>query len=180
MNDKPKERLLKDILEDRRIISISKEELITVPKYKIVRDGAISVPADQISAPRVAVDLIKNEIKIQHNHFGDGIEVMVLILLNIDNYPIMTKTVAVGSSNHVLIDPAEVFSLVLSPHFGTRGFILGHNHPSGQVVLSDEDRAMLKDFKDLGHRLNRPLRDFIVIGDGTALYYSHRNENYEL
>jgi len=80
----------------------------------------------------------------------------------------------------VLIDPAEVFSLVLSPHFGTRGFILGHNHPSGHIHLSEEDKIMLRDFKDLGQRLNRPMRDFIVIGDGTREYYSHRNENYEL
>ncbi len=177
----PRDKLLKDIIADSNRSHIeTPNEFVNVPKYKMVKDGVVQIPKQPISAPSIAVSLIKNEVKIQHNHFGDGIEVMVLILLNLDNYPLMTKTVAVGTSSHVIVDPAEVFSLVLSPHFGTRGFILGHNHPSGHTHLSEEDQIMLRDFKDLGLRLNRPLRDFIVIVDGSEKYYSHRNENYEL
>lgn len=180
-----RDRTLKEILDEskRSITPVDyrgQGGTVDIPKYKMVRDGAVTIPAKSISAPQIAVSLIKNEIKIQHNHFGDGIEIMVLVLLNIDNYPIMTKTVGVGASNHVIVDPGEVFSLVLSPHFGTSGFILGHNHPSGSILLSEEDRLLLRDFKDLGRRLNRPLRDFIVIGDGTDKYYSHKNESYEL
>lgn len=175
-----RDRILKDIIEDRRRVPSPPEELVDIPRYKIVRDGVQSIPKQTISAPEVAVTLIKNEIKIQHNHFGDGIEVMVLILLNLDNYPILTKTVAVGSSGHVSIDPADVFSLVLSPHFGTKGFILGHNHPSGHIFMSEEDKSLLKDYIRWGRDFNRPLRDFLIIGDGSEKYYSHRNSEYEL
>jgi DNA repair protein RadC len=171
----PRDRLLKEIIEES-----DREARVRIPRYKIARDGFITVAAETISAPEIAVGLIRNEIKVQHNHFGSGIEVMVLILLNIDNYPIMTKTVGVGNNRHVQVDPGEVFSLVLSPHFGTHGFVLGHNHPSGNIFLSDDDKKTLKEFFLLGHQLGRPMRDFIIIGDGTEKYYSHRNNNYEL
>lgn len=184
--NKEDDRLLKDILEDprRQVLPIDekvarvKEEFINVPRFKMVRDGSLSIPAKQIDAPQISVSLIRNEIDVQHNHLGDGIEIMVLILLNIDNYPILTRTVAVGTTNHVIVDPADVFSLVLSKEFMARGFVLGHNHPSGNILMSDEDKFQCNEFIDLGRRFGRPMRDFIIVGDGTEKYYSHRNSHY--
>jgi|CXWK01.1.fsa_nt_gi DNA repair protein RadC len=181
---KQNQKLFRELFEDakRRAIQPApkRQEFVDIPRMKMVRDGVMSIPKESISAPQIAVDLIRNEISIQHNHHGDGIEVMVLILLNVDNYPILTKTVGIGSTNHVMVDPKQVFSIVLSPLFLAHGFILGHNHPSGKIFLSDEDKLILEEFRELGQRLNTPMRDFIVVGDGTDKYYSHRNENYEL
>lgn len=185
-----RDRLLKEIIdgaadeavERRRAVESRRKEdsFITVPKYKFVSDGVLSVPAERISSPKVCVDLIRNEIKIQQNHHGEGIEYMVLVLLNPEQYPILAKTIGIGTRNHVSISPPDVFSLVLSPHFTTRAFVLGHNHPSGSITLSDEDRSLLEEYRDLGFRLGRPLRDFVVLGDGTENYYSHRNEAYDI
>ena len=177
-----RERMLKEIYDEelKKKQMNESQETIRVPRLKMVSDGVLHVPRESISTPSIAVNLIKNEIKIQHNHYGDGREVMVLILLNIDNYPIMTKTVAVGSADQVYVDPADVFGLVLSPHFNAKGFIMGHNHPSGEVFLSEADGLMLRQFKKCGDDFSRPMRDFIVVGDGSEKYYSHRNESYEL
>lgn len=52
--------------------------------------------------------------------------------------------------------------------------IIVHNHPSGRVKPSEEDRKLTKDMKVAGEILNIPLLDHIIIGAGR--YYSFSEE----
>ena len=52
--------------------------------------------------------------------------------------------------------------------------LIVHNHPSGRVKPSEEDRKLTKDMKVAGEILNIPLLDHIIIGAGR--YYSFSEE----
>ena len=54
--------------------------------------------------------------------------------------------------------------------------IFGHNHPSGDVQPSMEDRAITKRLVDAGKLLGIDVLDHIIIGSGGA-YFSFADEN---
>mgnify|MGYP002376190479 CR=1 FL=1 len=80
-------------------------------------------------------------------------------------------TVELGVRTHVNIDPAELFARILA--LRPKGFVLFHNHPSGSLIPSEEDKqlthrvqtlAMEFGIKLLGHAIITPQQDrWIVI-----------------
>ena len=54
--------------------------------------------------------------------------------------------------------------------------IFGHNHPSGDVQPSREDRALTKRLVDAGKLLGIDVLDHIIIGS-EGVYFSFADEN---
>jgi DNA repair protein RadC len=52
--------------------------------------------------------------------------------------------------------------------------VLAHNHPSGNLTPSDEDRKITKKFNEAARLLDMSLTDHIIITDSG--YYSFRDE----
>ncbi len=73
-----------------------------------------------------------------------------------------------GSVNRSIVSSREIFKEALK-HEAT-GFIMIHNHPSGDPSPSEEDILVTKRLEELGRKLEIPLLDHIIIGDG--VYYS--------
>ena len=68
--------------------------------------------------------------------------------------------------------PREVFLRALVS--GGSSIIVVHNHPSGDVIPSDEDILTCKRLYDAGKLIGIAVDDFIIIGDET--YYSFNEE----
>ena len=72
--------------------------------------------------------------------------------------------VAQGGVSDVHVDLRQIFSLGLQRE--AAGFILVHNHPSGDPSPSQSDIAMTKKLRRVGNDLDLPLLDHFIIASG--------------
>lgn len=95
-------------------------------------------------------------------------EYFYAIYLDSSKKVIKDKVLFVGTLNHSIVHPREVFkeAYLLS----ASSFICVHNHPSGNVLPSKEDIEITKQLKEIGLMMGVPLVDHIIIG--IDKYYS--------
>lgn len=78
-----------------------------------------------------------------------------------------------GTINTALLSNREIFMRALL--VGAANIIIIHNHPSGNILPSEQDRDVCKKIMNAAKLLEIPLDDFIIIGNEE--YYSFRKEN---
>jgi DNA repair protein RadC len=91
-------------------------------------------------------------------------ENFVVVLLNTRNEVIETSTVSVGTLSASLVHPREVFKLAVRA--SAASVILAHNHPSGKVEPSKEDREVTRRLGEAAAILGIEVLDHIIVGDG--------------
>jgi DNA repair protein RadC len=74
------------------------------------------------------------------------------------------EIVSVGELNTALVHPREVFKAAILSN--ADAIIVGHNHPSGDVTPSPEDRAVHRTLKASGDLLGIRVVDFLVVARG--------------
>lgn len=100
---------------------------------------------------------------------------MCLALLDAQLNVIGWETLFVGSLTNVQASPREIFQSVLRAN--ALGFMIIHNHPSGNLMPSDSDIRFSQRLKLLGEQMEIPLFDsFIVTRDS----YWSLSENNQL
>lgn len=95
-------------------------------------------------------------------------EYFIVISLNGAHEIIKTRVVSIGILNRTLIHPREVFSDALKDRAAS--LILSHNHPSGNLEPSIEDKEVTKRLIDAGDLLGIKILDHIIFSDKN--YYS--------
>ena len=98
-------------------------------------------------------------------------ERFVVVLLNTKNAVIASPTISIGTLSSSLVHPREVFKPAV--HAGAAGVILAHNHPSGHVEPSREDRDVTKRIVEAGETIGIGVLDHLVIGDGFFSFKEH-------
>ena len=133
---------------------------ISMVKEKKMKYEAVSMPTD-------AVDISKRVI-------GDSDrELVVVLCLDAKNQINAVNIAGMGSLNNAVVHPREIFKPAILSN--ASGIIFVHNHPSGDVKPSEDDRKTTERIKKAGDILGIPLVDSIVIGDNGA-FYSFKNE----
>ena len=97
-------------------------------------------------------------------------EIFKVVLLNTKNEIISDVDVSVGTLNSSLVHPREVFKEAIKR--SSNKIILMHNHPSGSVEPSKEDKNITNRLIKCGEIIGIEVIDHIIIGDG--LYYSFK------
>lgn len=97
-------------------------------------------------------------------------EIFKAVLLNTKNEIITDVEVSVGTLNSSLVHPREVFKEAIRR--SSNKMILIHNHPSGSVEPSREDKNITYRLIKCGEIIGIDIIDHIIIGDG--LYYSFK------
>lgn len=97
-------------------------------------------------------------------------EDFVIVCLNTANHAIGWVKVSSGGLDAARVDPRVVFALALQ--VGASALILAHNHPSGEVVPSPEDKIVTKRLTDAGALLQIRVLDHIIIGKDTAFSFA--------
>ena len=72
------------------------------------------------------------------------------------------EVVTIGTLDASLVHPREVFRFAIMQ--GVSSLIIGHNHPSGDIQPSAEDRAVTRALSSAGKVLGIPLHDHLIIG----------------
>ena len=97
-------------------------------------------------------------------------EVFKVVLLNTKNEIITDVDVSVGTLNSSLVHPREVFIEAIKR--SSNKIILIHNHPSGSIEPSVEDKNITKRLISCGEIIGIEVIDHIIIGDG--MYFSFK------
>ena len=99
-------------------------------------------------------------------------ENFVAVLLNTKNEVIGMPTISVGTLSASLVHPREVFKPAVRA--SAASVVLAHNHPSGKVEPSREDREVTRRLAGAAEILGIELLDHIIIGDGYFSLKEHR------
>ena len=101
---------------------------------------------------------------------GSKKEAFVVFLLDSANGVIASEIVAVGTLNSAIIHPREVFKLAVTR--SANAVILVHNHPSGNLEPSDEDRDVTRRLAEAGEVLGIKLLDHLIVSEDVERYRS--------
>ena len=101
-------------------------------------------------------------------------EHMIRVDLSNANEILGYETVSIGTDSMANVGPKEVFRGALLT--GASCIILAHNHPSGHIEPSREDRTIAGKLQLLGEELQLQVLDFVIIGRGGRRYSFSENE----
>jgi DNA repair protein RadC len=96
-------------------------------------------------------------------------ENFVAVLLNTKNEVIGFPTISVGTLSTSLVHPREVFKPAIRA--SAASVVLAHNHPSGKVEPSREDREVTERLAGAAKIIGIEVHDHVILGDG---YFSMR------
>ncbi len=147
-----------DIMKDETVIKLKKIKSKDFPNFKY--KGLINpeVVADFMNRAYDAKNLVE--------------EHLWLICLNTKLVPNAVFEVSRGAMTDAYCSPASIFQRVLLT--GASGFIIVHNHPSGNIYPSQTDDDTFNDIRKLSKMMDLDFWDSIIIGDGDT--YSYSNE----
>ena len=92
-------------------------------------------------------------------------EYFVVLTLDGARRLINSRIITIGTLMSSLVHPREVFSPAIEDRAAS--IIIGHNHPSGMLDISEQDREVSRRIKQAGELLGIRLDDHIVVaGDG--------------
>jgi DNA repair protein RadC len=121
-----------------------------------------------VSSPGAARDLLNQIFNLEYQ----SEEVFVVMCMNTKNKIVGAFEVSRGTINASMVHPREVFKRAIAVNAAS--IIISHNHPSGEVKPSKEDKEVTKRLKDAGNILGIPVLDHLIIGDDR--YYSFKEE----
>ena len=100
-------------------------------------------------------------------------ETFCALHLNAKGKPL--SMVSIGELNSTLVHPREVFKASILSN--ASAVIFMHNHPSGELTPSEEDKKATKRLEMAGQILGIPVVDHIIVGENKENYYSfHAND----
>ena len=106
-------------------------------------------------------------------HYGlcdDSKEHMFAVFLNRANRVIGHKLISTGSAVGCICDIKDILTVALS--LRAEGLMLFHNHPSGNLVVSQADQIITSKLKNAATIMDIQLVDHIILTHETDQYYS--------
>lgn len=185
-DEKSAVELARQILSDNRdsLAELSKMSLEELMQYRGIGEAkAVSIVAAlELSNRRYIGEFFESPtingsqeaFKLFRAHLTDlNNESFLTIFLNQSNKVVkVDQKNGIGSIAQVYVDVRGIFKKALL--YNATGIIIGHNHPSGNVKPSAEDKELTKRIKAICGIMNISLLDHIIIGMNN--YFSFAEE----
>lgn len=120
-----------------------------------------------VNNPEIIADLFMEEMRYYKKEFFN------VVILNTKGEIVSIDNIAIGDLNCTIIHPREVFCKAVKKSASSVIFV--HNHPSGNITPSREDREITERLVKAGDILGIKVLDHIIIGDGTFLSFRNKN-----
>lgn len=104
----------------------------------------------------------------------EHVEYSYLLLLNRQNQIIGQYFLAKGGITGTVVDVRVIYQVALKAN--ATSIMVAHNHPSGNLQVSDADRRITQQLKEAGKILDIPLLDHIILT--AESYLSLADEGY--
>lgn len=139
-----------------------------VPKISLcqVRDGGISFTVDKINRPKDVYEAVLPFYR------GADREIMSVLCLDSQNQPACFSVVSVGDLNTTRTSPRELLKIAVLSN--ARGLILVHNHPSGCLDPSAEDREFTQSIEGACKLMGIELYDHLIVTDNGFCSFRER------
>ena len=140
---------------------------VRVVNIRMVREPSL-YSEDKITCPEDAVRAIAKDLATYDR------EVFAVLNLKTNGQPINLNICSMGTLDASVVSPREVFkSCILS---NSAAFIAIHNHPSGSITPSQEDKDVTKRLLSCSELLGVKMLDHIIIGGESGRTYSFKND----
>ena len=130
------------------------------------RENEASAGKQKVSSAKDIVDILMPQIRDLKT------EVFKVVYLDSNNRIIDIVDAATGTVNRAMPIVREIIHSALQKFAAS--IICAHNHPSGNITPSVEDKKFTKELSDAGKLMEVKLVDHIIIGGGN--YYSFADE----
>lgn len=120
----------------------------------------------KISSSKDVYELMKPEL------YDELVEHFYLLLLTRRNEVIKKERISQGGTSGTVVDAKVVFKSALDHH--AQSIILVHNHPSGSLSPSEQDRRLTKRLSEIGKAMDLPVLDHVIFTD--TGYFSFADE----
>jgi len=114
--------------------------------------------AIQMTQPKFAADFIRKILP------DNSREHFIALYLDGSSKVVAYSVIASGSANSCPVHPREIFQRAILA--GAVSLIIGHNHPSGSLEPSPEDRSVTTRIKEDGQLLGIRVLDHLILGEG--------------
>jgi DNA repair protein RadC len=115
-------------------------------------------PSRKINRSQDGYDFLK---EVWDHDLMEYQEQMCLIALSRSNYIVGYEFIASGGTAGVIVDPKMIFQAVLLANASS--FILAHNHPSGALIPSEQDKRLTERVTRIARDLDIPLLDHLIV-----------------
>jgi DNA repair protein RadC len=122
----------------------------------------------KITSSNVAYQLLQKRLSdLPHEEFW-------VLILNRANQVIKEEYLSKGGISGTVVDIRLICKSAIEN--SASGIVVAHNHPSGQVLPSDQDKSITKKLKEALKLFEISLLDHIIIGD--QKYFSFSDEGF--
>jgi DNA repair protein RadC len=108
-----------------------------------------------------SLDAFQVLLELYDDDTVDYKETAYVLYLNKANNTIGWMKISEGGTSATVLDPKMIFATALKCN--ASGIILSHNHPSGQLIASDEDRKMTERIVSIGIILGIEVLDHVIV-----------------
>ncbi|MGH1338506.1 MAG: JAB domain-containing protein [Aureispira sp.] len=121
---------------------------------------------------------VMQRILLRENKIDQNREHFWIVGLESNNRILFIELISLGTVNRTIVEPMEVFSLALQKR--AVNIILCHNHPSGSLKPSPEDKDVTDRLIQAGRIVNMPVLDHMIISERSYLSFDDNGLMKEL
>jgi DNA repair protein RadC len=129
-------------------------EMSTAELQRMASEVCDEIATRKIGQPSNVLPSIKKYAGKTKEHF-------FTVTLDGSHHVVKVHTVSIGTVNRAIVHPREVFEHAIRDN--ATAIIIGHNHPSGNLEVSVEDTAVVKQMVEAGKVLGIMVLDHITI-----------------
>lgn len=133
---------------------------------RVVKEKSVIYENGFIRSPQDSYRCIKPFLECKDREY------FIVVTLDTKNQPTSINICHIGNLNSSIVHPREVFkTAVLS---NAASILIAHNHPSGVVDPSREDKEITKRLVSAGNIIGIEVLDHLIIGDDKYLSFKEQ------
>ena len=176
--------LAREITEDKTFLS--RIDTVSVPEFMelgLEEQEAVALVSMAEVLKRSLVKKSERESVFSSERLGKKLiaqighkeqEHLMAIYLNNQNQIVDERVISIGTKNRSLASPSDILRYAV--RCNASSIIVAHNHPSGSVAPSGNDREFTRTIMECCKLFEIVLLDHVVVGRDT--YYSFREKDY--
>jgi DNA repair protein RadC len=149
----------------------ARRKFISIYRVSLVRDEHIKFEQTRLSGSSDAQAVIRNLIKLQGQ---SDREQFCVLLLDAKNKTIGLNIVSTGSLSSAMVHPREVLKPAILAN--ASAMILAHNHPSGELTPSPQDKAITKKIIQASSIIGITVHEHLIISMEDNCYFSFADQ----
>lgn len=129
--------------------------------FRVVREG----DTEALGTPERIADYVRDMFEADPT-----VEWFICVPVNAKNHPYARVVISKGTAMNCLVNAREVLRPCILAN--ATGFMVAHNHPSGDTAPSRADIHCTRQLREAGKTMGIPLIDHVIVGDPGVPIYS--------